>query len=787
MSTFETEPVLNIGLIAYAPTPNGIARLLDHRNVHLLCTFKRDALPPRKPDAWHNTRSDTPRNTSRLALVVVSNVAGETLYSHPARLDTLKNAMEKQGIFPDDWTASITRHSTLNDGDIITKGYRRASTAPPAQDLNHIVEPLDRGQPLKMWRAALKCYCTQPAKHFPSPKSIIYTDASKSGTSVAAAVHQASTGLNHSFKVLGHDASLNTALHGELAGIHRALTLLNEPQHHGPQVLLTDSLSSIWLIRRALSSPQFLRVHKNRCILLEIAHMLASRTAAIHIYKVRAHTGIVGNIAVDKLAKLAHDLPPDPATDFTAAGATGRSAHWIQYASDGSGSPALDQHGPPFRDVDTLKDHVLRIAQAQHTHKLMTPKKPSSVLIKNIALLKEHEGIDTDATRSIWNSVRAPDLKIAIRIRLNRLHTAARQKLHTPDKTPDATCTKCGAAIEDADHALNKCTQPQSIQMYKERHDHVGILLTRAIKAGERGSHYMHTDLCTVQQIQGGEQEDTPSVQATRKCPDWVIPRRKQTSCPDILLIDILERDIVNRKGKMCTTTAQRGQHTIDIIEIKYKYDLEINKIVPDALAQHADLTRNLLTHGWKAVHVHPFIVGSAGTISQSLHTILVQCGISTLETRQKLLHKIAADSVTRTAEIVRLRGTHTPPPPAQAPSSRETPGAPSHGSDRRPTATQMNPSQAAPAPLPVPHDSPASPPQPPQTACTTAPQSTQSAGLASHGDTDHPTTLRRGARKRTPSVLLQDPRDYSPPLTRQRMAAHTPQQDGVRLGSTQP
>ena len=136
-------------------------------------------------------------------------------------------------------------------------------------------------------------------------------------------------GLNHSFKILGHDASLNTALHGELAAIHRALTLLSVPNYQGEQVILTDSLTSIWLIRRALYSPEFLREHKHKRILNEIAQLLVSRTGATSIYKVRAHTGVTGNTAADELAGLEHDLPIDPATTFRAAGTTGRGAHWI--------------------------------------------------------------------------------------------------------------------------------------------------------------------------------------------------------------------------------------------------------------------------------------------------------------------------------------------------------------------------------------------------------------------------------------------------------------------------
>jgi len=154
-----------------------------------------------------------------------------------------------------------------------------------------------------------------------------------------------------------------------------------------------------------------------------------------------------------------------------------------------------------------------------------------------------------------------------------------------------------------------------------------------------------------------------------------VLPRRQQHSYPDIFIVDILEQAIIGRQGK-CFSRPQRGKHTITIIEIKYKYDLEINAIVPEALAQHENLEQDLLAYGRKAVNVHAFIIGSAGTISQSLHNILASCGLPKIESRQRLLDKLAADSVARTANIVRLRNQHNKPPTDQLPS-RATEAAP--------------------------------------------------------------------------------------------------------------
>ena len=45
--------------------------------------------------------------------------------------------------------------------------------------------------------------------------------------------------------------------------------------------------------------------------------------------------------------------------------------------------------------------------------------------------------------------------------------------------------------------------------------------------------------------------------------------------------------------------------------------------MVPEALAQHEEHKQSQLAYGWHTVRVHAFIIGSAGTISKSLHITL--------------------------------------------------------------------------------------------------------------------------------------------------------------------
>ena len=109
-------------------------------------------------------------------------------------------------------------------------------------------------------------------------------------------------------------------------------------------------------------------------------------------------------------------------------------------------------------------------------------------------LLETNGGVDTTATRSIWDSTRitTPILKIAVRIRANRLHTTHREFLFR--RTPNSMCPWCNQGPDDADHALNHCNQEVFIRLTKIRHDTAVTLVRNSILKGTRGSHYIHTD-----------------------------------------------------------------------------------------------------------------------------------------------------------------------------------------------------------------------------------------------------------------------------------------------------
>jgi hypothetical protein len=86
---------------------------------------------------------------------------------------------------------------------------------------------------------------------------------------------------------------------------HSQPRIPQEPAH-----IFTNSLNSLYLINTQIKHPIQQNNHPDKTILALIVNLLKNRAAPTTLYKVRAHTNIIGNEEVDKLAKEGSKIDP---------------------------------------------------------------------------------------------------------------------------------------------------------------------------------------------------------------------------------------------------------------------------------------------------------------------------------------------------------------------------------------------------------------------------------------------------------------------------------------------
>ncbi|KAL6744802.1 hypothetical protein V8C86DRAFT_3126514 [Haematococcus lacustris] len=206
----------------------------------------------------------------------------------------------------------LVQHVTVHDEDLPTSGHQRSH-----EQLTHHST-------------------TQPRMAITEWATIAYTDGSCIKTSGAA---PASVGAgvyipenNVLITAALNDPESNTINKAELTAIHAALKA-------GAKRIATDSLCSLYQIRRALANPMSLITPRHNDILTAIAALIIGSPVTIQFFKVKAHSGIIGNEGADALAKHAA-LHPELANTPAYSPTTRRETkNWLSNAADGD-SPA---------------------------------------------------------------------------------------------------------------------------------------------------------------------------------------------------------------------------------------------------------------------------------------------------------------------------------------------------------------------------------------------------------------------------------------------------------------
>jgi len=129
-----------------------------------------------------------------------------------------------------------------------------------------------------------------------------------------------------------HEATINRA---ELVPIQEAID-------RGYTHIATDSLTSMYQIKKAIYRPQDIKEHRHVSLLQGIAGTIQQQGRIIHIYKVKSHIGIIGNERADtfatSVASASAALTPYDIT-VTDPSNNRNHEHWV-YASSHQASAA---------------------------------------------------------------------------------------------------------------------------------------------------------------------------------------------------------------------------------------------------------------------------------------------------------------------------------------------------------------------------------------------------------------------------------------------------------------
>ena len=116
---------------------------------------------------------------------------------------------------------------------------------------------------------------------------------------VAYGIFNAHKQIEISKRLLG----LYNILRAKLMALYNSIKLSLELYHNKPVHIFTESLNSLYLHNTQIRHPFLHTNHPNKIILSKMVQMLQQRTNIFTIYKVRAHSNIIGNDKANELTK----------------------------------------------------------------------------------------------------------------------------------------------------------------------------------------------------------------------------------------------------------------------------------------------------------------------------------------------------------------------------------------------------------------------------------------------------------------------------------------------------
>jgi ribonuclease HI len=470
----------------------------------------------------------------------------------------------------------------------------------------------------------------------------------------------------------------NTITRAESAAIHEAL-------QYGTSIA-TDSTACMYQLRNMMMKPMRMRHHKNRHMLTSILQRVQSSGQVVRIFKVKAHTGVLGNEYADEAAKKATELLADDKTSHQPVTCTANAVppytdqFWPVKASTSQldDGDACDKPGPVW--VDDLGGALKR-----HLHPIHKLGQSNTDSMYYQLWQQTVPAADCRTSNVYLHDARLPPIAVRLTFQARCGQTNTANMRYKRGLAPNNLCLLCGAP-DGVFHSLGGCRHMKG--MYILRHNEAVWIILRWLLKGRLGaSVVMHDaghrhDTSALQELWEDAMDDTeadtsrtadhadpncksqgtqgPTTQLGTRIPEWVYDTPLGTD-QDKSQWDRYRPDIlVATQGNPCDGDRIQQFHDrrIHIVEVKYCRDTDRSTQALKAEQQHAALRESLLQVGYKPeqIHMHVITLGATGTIYQDTHATLKHLGIDGKTAAQRCCADLHRHAVTYVMRLLKTK-----------------------------------------------------------------------------------------------------------------------------------
>ena len=646
----QTAPFLAVGVLPRWDTHPHYAQILRHPQCHVLAEVPRGLFnfteaayfPSDQPPGSHHAHWN-------VQFVLVANAGGLARFYKPAHAGAFHQTLASHAF-------SLRHPSAPPDpsSSEFAALLRKIKFSPPTAAMFSRAPPAET----RWLRRLLAAMPSLPAAHsepatgssqrpsppgpplpFPTansalplrydPQSFVYTDASLTRTTPGAPL---GCGIHAPCDPATPDTcfvSNGTVTRGELLAIWWALVHACIESPTGPPVplhILTDSLTSVFLIRKACFQPSSISEHAHVALLRAIAVAARSRRGPTSITKVRAHVGIRGNERADILAKEAAQgsaaaplpLPQAVQAETDACSPVREAASWDS-------------------DRKLVLSHLQRRALSNPSNKTagyLARTAGASLTTINQAASNHYltsKGVGA-AARNVNRQVRYRCNPCRLQRFLQDKHDKACPQ---SARTPDPLCLLCRAHIgtrpnlapgcDSWTHTLgNGCLHPSIRRLVSLYHDKAVQLIVSCLqRRWKSGGAAILTDA------------PGPGGARTRTVPPQLLPGYAKR--PDVMLITGWPAHELARSPPRFPPPGAASVVLIPL-EFSFCHDHFIPDRVAEKRSKYADLIPRLRARGWT---VHGVVQDSGKLTASGPHVLTVAVGHSGVllaETKHQLI-----------------------------------------------------------------------------------------------------------------------------------------------------